>query len=294
MEKGHEALPVVCRVFPRVNFYSYGCLERSLSPACEGALELLWNLPEGVEFRSDPLEKSAMKTLTLTGDLSLRPFYGPIQEWCVDTLQDRSAPLPQRILRMGLALRDLAEGEKDPAAWLSWAQALGEQKDLALPEDALLMFLSSSCRTLLRLADRSGDFAGVVPELLQGLGVDLSNIHRAVIPSGPYLAARERYQEGFRDREYFLENLMVAVFFHLHMPLLESQEALWKSYVNFRFLSVMSCREGVETPKEELFRLISKGSQAIVHNTERRERLRDEFFQNNSSDLAHLAMLLCG
>lgn len=300
-EKGPGALPRVCRIFPRAEAYSYGHLERSLSPACEGVLELLWNLPEGVDFRSDSLEKEARKVLTLTGDLSLRPFYLPIREWCVDTLQDRSAPLPRRILRMGLGLRELAEGKRDPAAWLAWARALGAQEDLSLPEGALLMFLSSCCRTLLHLSDQSGDFADVVLELLRGLGVDLSDIHRAVIPMGPYLAARERYEEVFRDRAYFLENLMVSVLFYLHLPFLSSREELWKGYVNFcnlyavyRFLAVMSCREGVEDNKAELFRLTVFASQKLLHNGLCQSQLRDEFFQNESATLAHMAILLCG
>lgn len=300
-EKGPGALPGVCRIFPRGEAYSCGYLERSLSPACEGVLELLWNLPEGVEFRSDPLGRKERRVVTLTGDLSLRPFFIPIREWCVDTLQDRSAPLPQRILRMGLGLRELAEGERDPAAWLAWAQALGAQEDLAPSEEALPMLLSSLCRTLSRIPEKGGDFAGVVPELFRSLEADLSDPHRAVIPTGPYLAARKRYEEVFRDRAYFLENLMVSIFFYLHLPHLKSREELWKGYVNFcslyavyRFLAVMSCREGVEDPKAELFRLTVFASRSLLHDEPCQTMFRDEFFQHDSSTLAHMAVLLCG
>ena len=39
LEKGHDALPRVCKIFPRSEVYhSSGYLERSLSPACEGVL----------------------------------------------------------------------------------------------------------------------------------------------------------------------------------------------------------------------------------------------------------------
>lgn len=42
VEKGHEALPFVCRSFPRSERPQIsGYLERSLSPACEGVLALL-------------------------------------------------------------------------------------------------------------------------------------------------------------------------------------------------------------------------------------------------------------
>ena len=61
-ECGHSALPDVCKTFPRrcVPLAS-GYLERSLTPACEGVLQLLWEQPEGIAFLSDPLPKQERK-----------------------------------------------------------------------------------------------------------------------------------------------------------------------------------------------------------------------------------------
>ena len=98
-----------------------------------------------------------------------------------------------------------------------------------------------------------------------------------------------------------MENLMVTLFFHVHMPELDSGEELWKSYVQFcnlysfyRFMAVMSCREGVENTKAELFRLMVCASRSLIHSTTRQEQLRDELFQNDSTTLAHMAILLGG
>jgi len=94
---------------------------------------------------------------------------------------------------------------------------------------------------------------------------------------------------------------MVSVFFLMRMPDLTSPEALWKSYVNlcnlyaaYRFLSVMSCREGVEDCKRELFDLLVLSSRALIHNRNRQNAFRDEFFKNDSATLAHMAVLLSG
>ena len=115
------------------------------------------------------------------------------------------------------------------------------------------------------------------------------------------MAARARFQERFGDREYFMENLMVSVFFHLRMPRMTSVEELWRSYVNFcnlyaffRFMSVMSCREGASADREELFRLMVFASRTLIHDSQRQSRLRDELFQSGSATLAHMAILLCG
>lgn len=70
-----------------------GYLERSLSPSCEGVLALLWELPEGIGFCSDPLPQSQCKTLTLVKD-ELPLYFSAVREWCVDLLQNRRFALP--------------------------------------------------------------------------------------------------------------------------------------------------------------------------------------------------------
>lgn len=305
IEKDHAALPQVCRAFPRAMAYLPEYLERSLSPACEGVLELLWNLPDGVEFRSDPLPKKERGTLTVSGERPLVPFFQPIREWCIDILQDRRLPLPQRILLIGFALRELAEGEMDIPAWLTRARALPEAEELpGLPqeENALAMFLTSNLRTLNLLETTGADYAGIQSGVPRALGVTLRmDALQVTIPTAPYRAARQRYEEKFKDREYFMENLMVSLFFQLNLPNLKSGEELWKSYVNFcnlyafyRFMAVASCREGGAGDKAELFRLIVFASRGMIHNGARQTDLRDELFRNDSATLAHMAILLGG
>ena len=305
IEKDHAALPQVCRAFPRAMAYLPEYLERSLSLACEGVLELLWNLPDGVDFRSDPLPKKERGTLTVSGERPLVPFFQPIREWCIDILQDRRLPLPQRILLIGFALRELAEGEMDIPAWLTRARALPEAEELpGLPqeENALAMFLTSNLRTLNLLETTGADYAGIQSGVPRALGVTLRmDALQVTIPTAPYRAARQRYEEKFKDREYFMENLMVSLFFQLNLPNLKSGEELWKSYVNFcnlyafyRFMAVASCREGGAGDKAELFRLIVFASRGMIHNGARQTALRDELFQNDSATLAHMAILLGG
>ena len=304
-EKDHSALPEVCRVFPRTKIYMPGYLERSLSPACEGVLEQLWNLPDGVEFRSDPISQKERGTYTVPEGRNLEPFFLSIREWCIDMLQDRRFPLPQRILLMGFALRDLAEGRTDISAWLLRARSLPEAEELPeLPreESALAMFLSSNLHTLGLLETAGVDFASIKNEISLALGVTLrQDLLRLTFPVAPYRAARERYEEDFKGQEYFMENLMVALFFHLNLPNLKSGEDLWKSYVNFcnlysfyRFLAVMSCREGTVGDKGELYRMIVFASRSLIHNKNRQTALRDELFKNDSASLAHMAILLGG
>lgn len=307
-EKGHGALPRVCRTYPRSSQYAAsGYLERSLSPSCEGVLELLWELPEGIEFRSDPLPQEQQKYVVFSESVLLPKWFPVIREWCIDLLQDRRFPLPQRIWLMGLGLKELADGETDIRRWVERAAALPENVggSVVLPtgDRELAMFLGSCIYTLLGFQPQEPSLKAARSGVLESMNLSptTGGTGGMTIPYAPYREARERFETVFQGREYFMENLMTTIFFYLNMPYTGSGETLWKGYVNFcnlysiyRFLSVMSCREGVEDPKEELFRLTVLASRALLHNQTRQTQLRDGLFQNESATLAHMAILLGG
>lgn len=312
LEKGHGALPEVCRVFPRTQAYSdSGYLERRLTPTCEAVLELLWDLPDGVDFVADPLPKSKTRTLIMGTSGPLRLRFQELRSACIDLLQDRRRPLAQRILLMGLALKELADGEEDVDGWLARTRTLVDDPEtdrrLQLPDQqkTLSMFLTNNIRVMLASQSPNRELSAVLKEVLDGLGAVLTfEGGQAVnfsLPNDPYLAARARFEENFQDRAYFMENLMVTLFFNFQTPNLGSREKLWKSYVDFcnlysfcRFMAVASCREGAAGDKAELFRMMVCASRGLMHNTPQKAKLRDEFFQNDSATLAHMAILLCG
>lgn len=304
VEKGHGALPEVCRTFPRVEYkVCSGYLERSLSPACEGVLALLWDLPDGVEFRSDPLERAEHRVVP--HPTPLQPVYQELRSLCIDVLQDRRYTLPERLLLMGLLLRELPGDREGLARWLQRALALlASSPDLrglnsTAEETAFALFLSNNVSVLSRLKADNKDFLLLKADIMEYLqiraGEDSTNI-----PFAPYLEARERYQARFGGHDCFMENLMVALFFHLHLPDPDSPESVWKSYVNFcnlysfyRFMAVLSCRSG-EGGRDELFRCLVHASRSLIHNHAQQTALRDEFFLNESATLAHMAILVSG
>lgn len=306
LEKGHEALPYVCRSFPRAEeFRPSGYFERSLSPACEGVLALLWDLDEGVEFRSDPLSKEKWGNASFALDNSLAEHFQEIRSQCIDILQDRRHSLPQRILLLGLALKELTVENADVSHWLVHVQSLservGELSDLT-NDNTLPMFLTNNLRLLFSLLDVGQQFSTIQAEIAQSMQIQIqSDTSLVTIPTEPYLIAHVRFQERFKNGECFLENLMVALFFHLCLPDVTSPEGLWKSYVNFcnlysfyRFMAVMSCREGASGDRDELFRLLIFASRNLIHNNVQQTTLRDEFFKNDSATLAHMAILVNG
>lgn len=306
-EKGPGALPNVCKRFPRTSVYlASGYLERSLTPACEGVLGLLWDLPEGIEFLSDPLPREKQCKLKAEGYMPLLRHYGAIRELCIDFLQDRRFPLPRRIMLMGMALKDLVDGETDIPGWLARSRRMAEaMADSGTPEEPeqeklLVMFLSNNIQTLSVIETDDPTLKSVKGEVMAGCGLAFTG-SGAELDVAPYRAARKRFEERFADRAYFFENLMVALLFHLSIPDPTSVDGLWKSYVNFcnlyafyRFMAVMSCREGAAGDKDELFRMMIYASRGLIHSDARRTVLRDGLFQHGSATLAHMAVLLGG
>jgi hypothetical protein len=163
------------------------------------------------------------------------------------------------------------------------------------------MFLSHNIQTLSVTNEGNRALKELREQLLEHCGVSMNENGRVFVSVHPYRAARERFERNFGDREYFFENLMVTLLYMLNFPDPASPEELWKSYVNFynlygfyRFVAVMSCREGSAGDREELFRSLVFASRALLHNSARRVGLRDELFQHGSATLAHMAVLLNG
>lgn len=308
IERGPDALPEVCRVYPRNESVAWsGFMERSLSPSCEAVLQLLWDLPDGVEFRCDelPLKKTR---LNFSDDAPLKRHFGDVRNLCIDVLQDRRIPLPRRILLMGVLLRKLAEGEMEVPQWLETAQTILKADTTAQlldsfpsPSDGeLARQLVQNISVLVKTCGGSADANRERDEIAAALGISVPDmvVGSYTVPQGIYLELRKRYDETFGDKEYFMENLMVALLFHLRLPYMEDRTAIWKSYVNFcnlysfyRFMATMSCRDG-GGDKNALFRTLALANRGMVHNIARQHELQDEFFANESDSLAHMAILL--
>lgn len=303
MEKGHEALPLVCKIFPRVqSAYLSGYFERALSPGCEGVLALLWDLPVGVDFRSDPLPQAGTLQFVQGGGSVLKERFQEIRSQCIDILQDRRMPLPERMMVLGMALKNLVDGERNLERWLAYVRLCSEQaaaEGIPLPADQrqcrAQFLINSVC--MLRIFSKEE----IARELLSALDSELDGEDgtRGTISVEPYLKARARYEERFAGREYFLENLMVSVFFQMKLPRLDSVDALWRSYIAFcnlysfyRFLAVMSCRAGAPGDRAELFRMVVFGSRNMLHNDKFNDAVVNSLYQHESATLAHMAILL--
>ena len=308
LECGAEVLPQVCRQYPRHTFYTAAAKEYSLSPSCEGVLALLWDLPGGIDFIEEPLHPGEVRYAHPRSSAEAR--FASIRAVCIDALQTRTLKLPKRLLLMGLLLQQLRETDWTSTeavdAWVLRAEALLQDPSIpgelnALPQNKR-MFILNNYKVLSLI--KEGEHSGRV-SLFQDL-------QTSIFPSTPdeksgqvsfrmegYRLLEEKLAELLDPSDYFFENLMVSIAFHLRMPGLSNPEDMWKSYVNlcnlysfFRFAAV--CAMEKEASRARLFHILGVSARALLHNHARQDLLRDEFFENDSATLAHMAILLGG
>lgn len=307
LECGEEALPYVCRIYPRKSVYTPAARELSLSPSCEGVLALLWDQPQGIDFLEEPLPKQDWRKVDISPPWAR---FADIRSLCIDVLQERSLPLSRRMLLLGFLLQklkdtDWAEAERADA-WLAWAEAQLRSPLTAAaleqtPRDEL-GFLTGNIRVLLELYQTEKPAAALCRELFSALSAEedweKEGLERFSIDCSRYRALEGRLEELLGHSEYFFENLMVITAFYLSFPKLSDPEALWKSYVElcslysfFRFVSVCGCR--AEVGRERLFHVLSVISRGLLHNAGRRTELVNELLAGGGT-LAHMAILLGG
>lgn len=314
LEKGADILPKVCRVFPRFEkCNAFGYFERSLSPGCEGVLELLWQLSGGISFISDPLPESEQQIFILQDEGLFQPLQQhEIRSTCIDILQDRRFKLPQRILLMGILFQEIIDGETDVARWQAKAHELlhGSStptllKTLSGKEKMRVQALFNNVHGLLTWGNQTPEYKKLQYEIVSALKLPVVAGQKISLASTPepafsiWNAAKARFEKLFPEQEYFMENLMVCLFFHLQCPTLSNTKKLWNSYIGFcnlysfyHFMAVMSCREGTPGTKEELFRTLVLTSRTLVHSNEQLKKINNDLFRNESSTLAHMAVLL--
>lgn len=308
MECGVEAMPEVCRVYPRRSLYTSAAKELSLSPSCEGVLALLWDLPQGVDFLEEDLPRQDWRVVTGEGRYD---WFPQVRSLCIDVLQERSLPLSRRMLLLAMALQRLGEmdwtAEETPEVWLAWTAELLHSPSAAalesLPRDRLRC-LTWNIRVLLELYENTAaEERSVYRSLFSALSADGEawedkGLERFSIDAARYQALEDRLEGLLGRSDCFFENLMVTTAFLLAYPSMNSPEVLWHTcadlcmlYSFYRFSAVLGCHQ--EASRERLFEVTGQVCRGLLHNNWRRDLLVRALLQDGGS-LAHMAILTGG
>ena len=308
LECGEEALPLVCRVYPRRDVYTAAGHELALSPSCEGVLALLWDLPQGIDFWEEPIPKTDWRTVVAPPEMVR---FADVRSFCIDVLQERSLPFTRRMLLLGLMIQRLKDSdwteEGTVDQWLAWGESQLHSPSLrpildGLPADRA-GFLTGNTPVLLELyKNAAAHEKNVYQELFSALSARedwAQDLRKFTIDSDRYRELEGKLEEFLNHSDYFWENLMVLTAFYQTFPLMKNADVLWRSYVElcvlysfFRFAAVLGCHQ--QASRERLFQVIGTASRGLLHNAKRRSRLLDDLFEKGNGTLTHMAVLLGG
>ena len=221
-----------------------------------------------------------------------------------------------------------AETWVNKSRWLLTSFTLAETLSDVLPhtDAALASYLENSIYALYRCNMNHPRLAALRDELLAALDTDVKRTATASFVENnadgtktfrfnqdswqdavrvtettlaAWRGASARWDAAQDERGQFMENLAVAAFFNMGVPFCDSAADLEKSFVRycslysfFRFMAVMSCREGAAADKAALFDCVVAAARSMMYNRTLEGKLADEFFANDSASLAHMAILL--
>ncbi len=296
---GEDTLPKVCQMFPRSIQNSAMGKFYTLSTACEAVVELLWNLPQGIDFVEDALPRNEIFYTKRTREFDLQPLF---ISTTIDILQARSFTVSQRLLLLGMVLQDVKNTGFADLQEEQWKKKV----DMLLEHPEMLQGLETNTQNghiaLIQQYEHMRNL--MLNKYWDKLFLRFSSLQKTeehklktVLNLPLYLQCKEQMDSYFGDIEYFWENILVNLCFWMQIPWIESEKKLWQSYINlcniysfFRVASVMAC--DMEPTKEKLFQSIVMCSRVLLHDRSRMDQWTNNFQTTGSESLAHMALLV--
>ena len=225
-ELGEEALPYVCRLYPRAP-RSEGDYECSCANSCEAVLELMFRQHAPIAFHTlsiaFDLPKPAGRTVffeTVGREQEIRLFF-------IRKIQNRDLPMPERIMDLGQALlaMDAALNARD-AASVDRLLRGEQQMESSCPNSApCLEFGLQVAEGFLELLDARSDSIRRYGEAsLAYFGKDAHTLEKYRLASAHFAAVLPNWQVYF-------EHMLVNHMFFSRFPFQDRPESLQSEFI---------------------------------------------------------------
>lgn len=253
-EFGEEALANVCRLYPR-GIRLEPDYECSLTNSCEGVLELLFEKEEPIRFHYQELSFGTLPSNKRNTTFALMGKETEIRLWLIAHIQNRTLPLPQRLISLGLSLQKLEQvlDMQD----ISVLEALLESP---FPTDFPTMevgteHLDFGLRTMASLSkqlDERSDSLRAYGEIAQAyftfetpsgtdsstnsiisdsVGTSHQSVNYNFVGYEHYLTAKEHFEATFPKWEVWFEHMLVNHMFFEQFPFQDRPVSPWDEFV---------------------------------------------------------------
>lgn len=226
-ELGPDALADVCRLYPRA-IHTDGAYECSCANSCEAVLDLMFSSPAPIRFLlmnlTMDLPDAARRTVffeTMGREQKIRLYF-------IGIIQNRTFPLPQRLLNLGTALHEMEI-------------ALNDKNEMRV--DALLSGLPLHSPQFSDLLEEASllSMLGVVERMVEAVDERSASVHRygkAALarfqsgrPMDSYVAVRRHFEKALPQWHVYLEHLLVNHMFFERFPFQDRPESLSDEFI---------------------------------------------------------------
>ena len=243
-ELGEGSLPYICRLYPRA-VRAEGDYECSCAGSCEATIELLFAHEEPLRFIRRTLTFELPKSAERSVFFESFEHEQALRLCLIGLMQDRSLPLPRRMLRLGAAMAEAEEAlsAQDSARIDRLIRGetvleVPEPSSEVRPEDLHSGLLVMEKFTE-QLDERSDSIRAIGQDALGYFGRDEGTMNR-------YQAARAHFDQIAPRWPVYLENMLVNHMFFSRFPFADEHESLREEFVSFcmvyallRFLGVV-------------------------------------------------------
>lgn len=227
-ELGGDALPAVCRLYPR-GMRLDDMPECSCANSCEAVVELLFAHEAPLTFVRVPVEPKLPRA---AGRKEFFETLGREQEirlWLIRLLQNRDLPMPRRLMALGLALKQMEDAlnrrdEATAARLLKGEAAVSLPPEEPLCADHLRFGLRAAEEMLRRMDERSDSLRDYGSAALACFGSGEDAFAR-------YQRARAHLERAFPHWERWLEQLLVNHMFFERFPFQDRPVSLSDEFV---------------------------------------------------------------
>ncbi|MBS5150586.1 MAG: flagellin lysine-N-methylase [Butyricicoccus pullicaecorum] len=301
---GYGALPSICKFFPRLMMrFSDGSLFRSLDSGCEKVLELLWEeQEEGLSFITNEIDITDLPASGIH-QYPLYEYAADLRNLSIWLLKNRSYSLADRMILLGLAMRELqeiSELEHPDAQVSSWFVKWQEQTkdsttDLSDLTGNRTWFMMDNLKILYLfqiVLSKKGYYLSRIRENISFEIIENKNIYYDI---EQYEALEKQFTERFPQFDLFFENFMVMTLFRLAFPF--NEKSIWRSYLYLcatyslmRFVTIASAPHNAQ----ELIDHMTALSRDSLNMNLFSNFTAGELSVRSSDSLAHMVILIRG
>lgn len=272
-ECGEEALPAVCRMYPR-GAHTEFARECSCANSCERVLEMLFEMKEPMRFEEKELSLGLPEAEVDAENQAVR-FYRPVRQLIFEALQNREYGIPERMALIGGMLRLLNEAFKDGESWIisGAVEVCKAMTPPVLPKKDERLILRTAYR-LCRMFSKNASVEEIIAEAMSRLGFSLEeepDDRQLDAAAKIFSADAARFDSLFPEWQRLFEQMLVNHVFFACFPFSARHETLWDEYmalcavcVFVRFIAVtgMTGCEG----EERLIDLCASAFRLIDHS----------------------------